>query len=356
MEMAQAITERDMTMREFMEAPASELMVRLGVTHHPVLPSAARDEAMVRARKEQHFIDAHHIRFIPFTHPDYPPRLASCPGAPVALYVLGNADLNALHTIAMVGTRRATALGTAYTQKIIADLSTVLSPAPTIISGLAYGIDAAAHQGALLHNCPTIAVLAHGLDTLYPASHRTLARNIIEAGGALISEYPSGVKPLRPRFLERNRIVAALSDATIVMESEIKGGAMSTANHAFTYSREVMAMPGRINDPMSSGCNLLIRKQKASLITDAGDILATLGWAPTQCTAPQTPAPTLFSTLPEPQGGIHRLLEAHDAPMLFDDICSSLAIPPGELLSILQEMEFDGILERLPGNRFSITI
>lgn len=359
-QLADALSQRGVGLDEFMTAPADVVMRRLGVTRCDILRGTAREEALAHAEKERRFMDSHGVKFVAYGSKEYPAALAACPDAPMGLFVLGSPTIGNGEHLAVVGTRRATPLGTGFTRRVISDLAK-LTPEVCIVSGLAYGIDAAAHQAAMDNNLPTIAVLAHGLDTIYPSPHRNLAREILRKGGWLISEYPSGVKPYRPNFLARNRIVAGLSGGTLVVESEVKGGAMSTANYAFGYNREVMAMPGRVNDEMSSGCNHLIRKHKGALVTCAADIVEALGWK--SCASHGNGAtsgagePTLFSTLPEPQGAIYRRLSASGSnPVAFDDLCVALGIPAGELLGHLQEMEFDGVIDRLPGNRFCVAL
>lgn len=344
---ADALISKGVSIEEFMTMSPAMLMRSLSSANIPLIRTVSREEAMLRAIEEQKFIDGNGIRFIFCHDADYPPLLAECNDAPAALFVLGHVALTHPRSLAVVGTRKATRLGVAFASRIAGE-----SRGVCIVSGLAYGIDAAAHNGALEKGNPTIAVLAHGLDTMYPSQHRALAREIVKRGGGLITQYPSGVKPFRPNFLERNRIVAGLSHGTLVVESEIKGGAMSTANHAFSYNREVMAMPGRINDATSSGCNLLIRSQKASLVTGVADIFQTMGWDMLP-NAPQVVSPSLFANLDEPQGSICNLLSKPDVDSLsLDEISLTLAIPAGKLLAILQEMEFDGLVERLPGNRY----
>lgn len=233
---------------------------------------ADRKRALAAAYEELKFIEKHNIRVISIVDEDlYPKRLAQCHDAPVNLYILGSADLDAERILSIVGTRRATAYGVRYCSEIVEDLSKTTGEV-TIVSGLAYGIDSIAHEAALKCGMPTIAVLAHGLGMIYPASHRDLASRILKAGGALVSEYIHDIKPFKGRFLERNRIVAGMSDATFIAESPIKGGAMNTAAHARGYDREVLALPGRVGDMMSEGCNKLISKQVALLAVGAKDI------------------------------------------------------------------------------------
>ena len=196
--------------------------------------------------------------------------------------------------------------------------------------------------------------MAHGLNMIYPAAHRDLARRIIHAGGALISEYPFGSQPYRQRFLERNRIVAALADVTVVTESDIKGGAMSTANTAFSYSRDVMALPGRVTDKLSSGCNHLIRKEKARIITGVADLIELTGWKPLDLKIDTTQR-NLFPELEGEPKLIYETLKYEKEPMLTDNLHRLTLIPISRLLSLLGELEFDGIVIRHPGGRYSVS-
>lgn len=311
----------------------------------------AREQALTLAEEEIKYAAAHRIRIILPADGDYSQRLLQMHDAPLALYCLGDADLNCPHILSIVGTRQPTPHGQAFVRTAVEEIHQAV-PDTVIVSGLAYGIDIAAHSAALASGCVTIAVVAHGLDTIYPASHRDAARRIINAGGAIISEYPRGAAPLKGRFLERNRIIAGLADGTFVAESDLKGGAMSTASTAFRIDREVMALPGRPSDRFSRGCNHLIRKNKASLVASAGDILDTLGWNPDNRAADPADR-TLFPELDEPQKSIFEALAASSLPLSPDTLHQRLGLPIGQLLSTLGEMEFEGLVVRYPGNRFS---
>jgi DNA processing protein len=341
--------ELSMSKAEFFDLPTPDLSRRLSLTARHIIRKEERDAAMARARVEMAFVNKNKIRVLALGNEDYPRRLLQCHDAPLAIYVLGNADLNESKAISLVGSRRATPIGTNFTKKIVGDLA-AYGLKFNVVSGLAYGIDAAAHAAAIEYHQPTIAVVAHGLNTIYPSQHRNLAKAIIDNGGAIISEYPNGTRPFRANFLERNRIIAALSDVVIVVESEIKGGAMSTANQAFNYDRDVMAMPGRVTDPMSAGCNLLIRKNKASMVTAAADVAELMDWSPKGVKIDFSQR-SLFPELSGDEESIYNLLKTSTDPMSLDDIHARLAIPMPSLLSIIGEMEFDGIVAKIPGNR-----
>lgn len=297
-------------------------------------------------------MERHGIVSLSLTDEDYPSRLSDIDRAPVTLFCLGKADLDADRIMSIVGTRHATAYGVRYVAKLVEDLAPYF-PGMVIVSGLALGIDSAAHEAALKAGLPTVAVVAHGLNTIYPSQNRDLAKRIIASGGAIISEYPSGVTPYKSRFLERNRIVATMTDAVLVAESADKGGAMSTAAVASSYGRELLALPGRIGDEMSAGCNRLIRSQKALMAGSAADLMSMLGWEPKNVTvAPKQR--DLFPELDGPQKLIYDALRFSHDPIAVDAIRERSGLQIHDLMAHLGEMEFDGIVERLPGNRFSL--
>ena len=346
------IYERKVDAEEFFRISSRELMQKLRITDNPIIEKLRREEALSASYKELEIVRRHNIMPLFLLDDNYPERLAEIEDAPIILYCLGNPNIENEHNISVVGTRRPTPYAIDFTNKLIKDLSEYF-PDLCVISGLAYGVDAQSHKKALENKVKTVAVVAHGLNMIYPASHRDLARNIIRAGGAIVSEYPFGVNPYKPHFLARNRIVAALSDVTVVVESAIKGGAISTANFAFSYSREVMALPGRITDENSSGCNLLIRKQKASLISNAADLIETTGWQPLNLNI----NPRQRNLFPELEGDfkiIYELLKFSNEPLQADKICNLANLSASTVLSVLGELEFDGIVIRHPGNRFSI--
>ena len=230
--------------------------------------------AFKKAEQEMNFIEKYRIKTFFLTDEDYPRRLRACADAPVLLYFKGSADLNTAKLVSIVGTRNATDYGKEICKVLIADLKI---HQPLIVSGLAYGIDGAAHKESLRSDIPTLGVLAHGLDRIYPAQHRSLAEKMIECGG-LLTEFMSGTIPDRENFPKRNRIIAGLSDVTIVVEANVKGGALITAELANSYNRDVFAYPGRIHDEFSQGCNYLIKTNRANLITKVADLEYIMGW------------------------------------------------------------------------------
>ena len=241
-----------------------------------IITALNNSEAFRRAEQELTFCQKNHIRCLTLNDEGYPSRLRECDDAPLALFYRGNADLNTLHIINIVGTRHATPYGQDICTRFLADLS-VLCPNTLIVSGLAYGIDIHAHRAALTNNLSTVAVLAHGLDRIYPYVHRKTAIDMLDSGG-LLTEFLTETNPDRHNFVSRNRIVAGMADATIVVESASKGGSLITADLAVDYHRDCFAVPGRTTDPLSMGCNQLIRDNKAALIQSADDFMQAMGW------------------------------------------------------------------------------
>lgn len=346
------LEERDIPLRDFIEADDIIFRSITGKNPPPGLELSVRFEALAKARSELEFIRHHNIRILWFTDTDYPVRLAQIEYPPPCLFCLGNCNLNDINPVSIVGTRRMTPYGADMAKKIIRELASFF-PQLLVVSGLAFGIDSVGHKTALEEKRHTVGVVAHGLDMIYPAQHRDLAKRIIEEGGAILSQYPSGTRPYRNNFLERNRIIAGCSDATIIVESEIKGGAMSTARHALDADREVLAVPGRISDPMSAGCNKLIQTNRAKLITSAADVIEETGWHPEVMGMKQEKS--IFPELDGEQKIIYDSLIQNDEPMQLDSICHSTRIPIGRLMVLLNELEFDGLLIRHPGNRFSLS-
>lgn len=235
-----------------------------------------REQALKAAREEMAFCQQHKIKVITIQSEDYPYRLKTCSDAPAILYYRGEADLNAKHILAIVGTRKITEYGKQICTRLTERLAELL-PDTLVVSGLAYGVDIHSHRGAMEHGLPTVGVVAHGLDQIYPAVHRNDARRMVTNGG-ILTEYIRGTRPLQGNFLRRNRIVAGLADATIVVESADHGGSLVTARIALSYDRMVFAFPGRINDPSSVGCNNLILNNRALIALTAENIINELGW------------------------------------------------------------------------------
>ena len=228
-----------------------------------------------KAEEEIKFIEKYKIKPLFLTDKDYPKRLLNCYDSPTLLFYKGTADLNASKIIAVIGTRTHTEYAKQVTDKLIKGLA---SQNVLIVSGMAYGVDAIAHKAAIKNNLPTVGVLAHGLDQIYPSEHSNLAKDMMKHGGGLLTEYRSNTKPDKHNFPIRNRIVAGMSDAAIVIETGIKGGSMITAELANGYNKDVFAIPGKITDSKSAGCNYLIRNNKAILLTDVQELIELMGW------------------------------------------------------------------------------
>jgi len=350
-EILRAMSEIGLAPSDFFSLGTADLGRLLGLREKDYILRADRDTALEEARKEYDFISRNSIRSLLLGTPGYPRRLAEIPDAPLMLYALGDADLDPERSLAVVGTRRATPYGEKMCRKIVEETYQNIG-STTIISGLASGTDSTAHTSAIDTGIPTIAVLAHGLDRIYPAANRPLAVDIVRSGGVLVTEYGINTHPYKRSFLERNRIIAGLADMTLVIESAIRGGAMSTARCAFEYSREVGAVPGRASDEMSAGCNHLIRRQQASLIESSDDIAAILGWKAKPSTS-GTVQKVLFQ-MPEGDGAlVIQTLKLAADPLAVDEIIRRTGIGAAKITGLLCDLEFDGFIQRYPGNRYS---
>lgn len=300
-----------------------------------------------KAEKEAEYVIKHNIRTFFYLDADYPYRLRQCDDSPVVFYFQGISDLNAAKILSVVGTRSATLHGKERCERIIGDLAQGY-PDLIIVSGLAYGIDICAHRAALSHDLQTIGVLGHGFKTIYPGIHRSIARSIAEKGG-LLTDFTSDTLPERNNFLKRNRIIAGISDATLVVESGIKGGALTTGDMANSYNRDVFAVPGRPDDQWSAGCNSLIKQNKAALIETGNDIESFLRWKPEK----SRPAVqrTLFCELDDIEKTVFELITS-EGGLTIDSICRTLDIPVNKLSAILLHMEFNGVVKCYPGNLY----
>jgi DNA processing protein len=258
-------------------------------------------------------------------------------------------DLNPRHVISIVGTRNATDYGRHLCHQLVEELQQYNT---LIVSGLAHGIDVAAHKESLKFNLPTVGVLGHGLDRLYPYQNRGTADKMLEHGG-LLTEFPSGTLPDRENFPQRNRIVAGISDATVVIEASIKGGALITAEIANSYNRDVFAFPGRVDDEFSEGCNFLIRNNKAALLTCAADLAYSLGWESTDGTKPVEQL-TLPIDLSADERIIFDIIHQHKAPLAIDDLTIKTNMPMSQLAMNLLNMEMHGFIRSLPGKTYCL--
>jgi len=302
-----------------------------------------------RAEEEIRFIEKNQIIPLFYTHPDYPKRLKNCMDAPVMLYYKGTADLNSQRMVAIVGTRSATDYGKDFTLKLISDLKNLNV---CIVSGLAYGIDVSAHKAALKNEMATIGVLGHGLDRIYPPVHNSIAEKMLTSGG-LLTEYISETNPDKENFPARNRIVAGISDAVVVIEAASTGGALITAEIANIYNRDVFALPGKIGDNYSEGCNHLIKKNKAALIESAKDIEYIMGWEEKRDSKIPVRQSSLFIELDEEEKNLVALLSTKGR-LDIDSICNNSSLPVSRVSSTLLNLEFKGVLKSLPGKIFEL--
>jgi len=305
-----------------------------------------------RAEQEIEFILKNKIQTFYFTDRDYPYRLKECPDSPILIYLKGKCDLNTGKFVGIVGTRNATETGKENCKKLITDLGNV-QPDTTIVSGLAYGVDICAHKAALDTGLATIGVIGHGLDRIYPAAHRPTAVKMVQEG-ALLTEYLSQTNPDKQNFVQRNRIIAGLCDAIVVVESGIKGGALITADIANDYNRDVFAYPGRVTDKWSVGCNALIKNNKASLIESANDILRFLNWEKNDTGSTSIVQTALFMDLSEDEQGIITTLRQYAEGVQVNDLALKLIKPISKISSLLLELEFKGLVKCLPGGMYRI--
>lgn len=298
------------------------------------------------AESEVRFIHANGIKPVYFMDANYPERLKHCVDGPVVLFGSGNINLEGRKTLSIVGTRQMTAYGADFIRKLLEDLAPLN---PVIISGFAYGVDIHAHLVAMEHNLQTIGVVAHGLNQVYPKVHKKYV-TAMEQNGGFFTEFWSTSNPDRENFVKRNRIVAGLSEATIIVESAEKGGSLITANVANDYNRDVFAVPGRITDKYSMGCNHLIKTQRANLLTGAADLLYMLNWELEEKKSKPVQKQLFIDLEPDEQKIYDYLLK--NGKELMDIIALNCDLPIYRLSSLLLTMELKGVIRPLPGKMF----
>lgn len=314
--------------------------------------AVSTQKVIERAEKEIEFLIKYDIMPIYYTDKDYPERLKQCEDSPILLYYKGNAPLSHEKVLSIVGTRNATDYGRWITDEIVAGLAQ-RGHSVLVVSGLAHGIDTAAHRSSLKHELSTVGVLAHGLDMIYPAANRTLAKEMLE-NGALVTDFITGTMPERNNFLRRNRIIGGLADATLVVESGIKGGALVTADMAFSYGRDVLACPGKVRDKFSQGCNALIKTNKAALVESAEDIEAALNWISVEGKSPAARQLSIFREFSiEEQRIVDVLRDAESESIDVISFSTGLSMPVTS--ATLLVLEFDGIVRSLPGKFYSLS-
>lgn len=311
-------------------------------------------EPLKRAEVELEFCRNNNIRVLCLGDDDYPKRLEDCADAPLVMYYKGNANLNQSRVINIIGTRHCTTYGADFIRRFIHDLK-ALCPEVLVVSGLAYGVDINAHQQALAVGYETVGVVAHGLDYLYPAAHKDVAREMVSHGG-LLTEFMTCTNADKGNFVRRNRIVAGMSDACILIESAAHGGGMITAGIAFDYGREVFALPGRVGDHFSTGCNNAIRDNKAMLLTSAEDFVKAMGWEDDALRIEAQKRGIerqLFPDLtPEQQRIVDVLSECNDLQL--NQLAVKTGIPIGEITSILFQMEMMGVVKPMAGGNYHL--
>ncbi len=310
--------------------------------------SIVDQNVLSRAEQEIAFIEKFGIKPLYYLDEDYPWRLKNCPDGPVVLYYKGNADLNAKRTVGIVGTRRITDYGREVCRALVEGL-----PALNVItiSGLAFGVDTCAHKYSLENGMATIGVLGHGLDKIYPSQNASLARRMIENGG-LLTEYMSKTVPDRENFPQRNRIIAGLSDVVIVVESGMKGGSLITADIAISYNRDVFAIPGKVGEDRSSGCNWLIKTNRAGLIETAGDLTYLMSWEDPGNRKMKQQQELFRELQPDEAVIVDFLRNTGDSGI--DTIISELRMSSGRVAAALLGLEFSGIITTLPGKVYRL--
>lgn len=302
------------------------------------------------AEEEIRFIEKFNIRPLFITDENYPRRLLNCYDSPTLLFYKGEADLNTSWIIAVIGTRNHTEYGKQVTEKLLKELAGLHV---TVVSGMAFGIDALAHKASIKNNLPTIGVLAHGLDQIYPPEHNHLAKDMIKQGGGLLTEFRSGTKPDKHNFPTRNRIVAGMSDATIVIETGIKGGSMITAELANGYNKDVFAYPGRVSDQKSAGCNYLVKTNKAMLLTDAKELIEVMGWKEN----PQKPGTRrqreIFIELSAEEKAIVAILNEKETVHI-DEINLKSGLSSSHTAAAILSLELQNLVACMPGKMYKL--
>lgn len=315
----------------------------------PITAEAIANADFRRASQECEFIAKEGIRVASWNEGNYPDRLKQCDDSPLLLFARGNFEWNPKRAISIVGTRKADSYGKHFCNSLLEALSEYN---PTIISGLAHGIDAAAHRAAVEYKLPTLGCVAHGLERIYPSAHHALARSM-ENNGGIVSEFMSRSEMAPEMFPMRNRIIAGMADCTIVVQTDVKGGSMITAHIAHSYGREVFAVPGRVNDGLSKGCHKLIKNNLAAILTSAEDLVHYLQWDQAQ-----RPKQTSLSFSEHPDENarliLNKMRSQHD--MTFDELHSHIQLSWGMLNTLLLQLEFEGLIHLLPGKRYRVII
>lgn len=303
-----------------------------------------------KAEEEIKFIEKYKIKPLFLTDKDYPKRLLNCYDSPTLLFYKGNADLNTSKIIAIIGTRNHSEYGKQQTEKLMKELS---SHNVLVVSGMAYGIDAIAHKASLKNDLATVGVLGHGLDQIYPPDHSNLAKDMLKHGGGLLTEFRSNTKPDKHNFPTRNRIVAGMSDATVVIETGEKGGSMITAELANGYNKDVFALPGRVTDNKSAGCNFLIRNNKAMLLTDAEEIIEIMGWEEKIQRSKVNTQKELFIELSKEEKLIVDILNEKESVHI-DELNTKSGLSSSSAAAAILSLELQNVIISLPGKLYRL--
>lgn len=328
-------------------------LIRIPGISEKIARAILKKEEWAEAEKEWERSQKANVDLLFYTDSAYPKRLKSLYDSPILLYSSGHTDFNAARTVGIVGTRQISEYGKAITETIIRELAPYQ---PLLVSGLAYGVDITAHRACLKHGLSTVGVMASGLDVIYPAVHKKTAQDMLETGG-LVTENPLGTKPDFMRFPARNRIIAGLSDVTIVVESAKRGGSLITAEYAQNYHREIYAVPGNLGNPVSEGCNQLIKTNKASLFLSVDDMMQDLQWklgAAEPKTRTDIPEKELtFEGFTQDEGQVLALLKKN-GDMQLDDMSWQSGLHLGKLSTLLLNLEFQGMIRSLPGKKYAL--
>ena len=309
-------------------------------------------EALAFAEKELAFVEKHGIGLYYYKDANYPYRLAQCVDAPLLMYAKGNVNVDTKHVLSIVGTRMPSERGKDWCRRLVLDLAAKV-PDLTIVSGLAYGIDVVAHKAALEAGIPTVIIPAHGLDRIYPSVHRQVAVQALDKGG-ILTEYACGTEPERFNFVARNRIVAGLADALVVVESKKKGGSLITADMAIDYGRDVFALPGRSDDECSAGCNDLIKRNRAQLIENADDLIAVMQWEEVKSKVVQTTMLEMLANLSPTQERLVALLREVEYGLHINQIVMETQMSYGAVSAELVMLELEDIVKSMPGGMWRI--
>jgi DNA processing protein len=334
--------------KEVFEEKANKLLLVPGVGDFVARMVVNSKKVLERAEKEIEFCLRNNISIYSYFDENYPNRLKNCEDGPAFIFVKGNTNLNAQRIVSIIGTRDPTPYAKEFTEKLVKEL---VPFDITIISGMAYGIDITAHRSCLKNKIPTIGVVAHGLDRIYPQAHTNTATKMLE-NGAILSEFLTGNQPDKENFPKRNRVVAGMCDATIVIETGLKGGSMITARLANDYNRDVFAMPGKPNDEKSVGCNFMIKTNRAALFESANDIAQTMNWELPTNGKPLTQT-SMFIELTEEEKQVTDVL-ASKGKMMVDLISLELAQPVSKVSVTLLNLEFKGAVRSLPGKQYEL--